>query len=307
MPVTKIALEEDCKLVIAVTASEPPDAEAKAAIFDDLDRALEGLSEEINGDPFFYQITLDIEGYARKAGAFSPEETDPEEAEEHDPWVSFCPEFWTEALNDPNLRPRVAQFAERLQGILYSAAKTAHSAPSEFDEVQLGEPLMAHLAIADAAFIARYIGFYESWDMDHEVEISGAVAAIIAAHGACPEVDALLASVLINQRSGGDAEHLYLEAFADAYDAPAQSVLFRRYVVTLYCDQMHFQIDAYRSYQSRLAREGDAVPVPGEQYACQFAENTTFGQVERQIIAELQSSQFQPPSGGGFLGGLFRN
>lgn len=147
MSVTKEVIDAECKLVIRVTGASLAKKENLEAILTDLNQALTALEEEMaSSRHYFFQISLEVDGVAPKAGAFNPYETAEGTIEPNDPWCSFCPEFWDKALSEPELRLDVKKFVKRFNSILRKVVKTAHSPPSELDEVQLGEPLLAHLA-----------------------------------------------------------------------------------------------------------------------------------------------------------------
>lgn len=293
MPVTREVIESDCKLIVRVSGNSIASRDDFIEILVDLDHALTILEEVLSStDHYFYQICLDIADLTPKAGAFDPYDTTCDENDSNDPWCSFCPDFWTKALSDPDLRPLVEKFIKRFQNILAISAETAISAPSETDEVQLGEPLLAHLALTDLEFVTDYIGFLRIWDMDHEVEISGAVNEILARHGYCDEIEKLLSYCLLEARLGSDAERMFLRTFEDIHSGAPETILFRRYVVNAYRAHLLSVSEDCRVYELMLRSEGPgtSLSMPDCFYGYRFDESTAFGYVEHRIISEMQKS-----------------
>lgn len=292
MSVTQEIIEDDCKLVIRVSGHGLNTADDISAILDDLDKALTALETEMStSDHYYFQIVLDLDGVTPKAGAFNPEETSEDEVEPNDPWCSFCPDFWTKALADPAFKPRVDSFVERFQSILREAKRTAISAPSEFDEVQLGEPLMAHLALSDPQFVPHYIGFLRLWDPGHEVYISEAVDEILAHHGIREETKELLSYVLLDGDFGLDTHKMLLSRYDSLDPNAAHSILFRRYIALAYQGYLHVLAEDCRLYMAGLRTEapGTTLTVPERHYEFQFDQSTAYGRAESQIVSEIQS------------------
>jgi hypothetical protein len=150
------------------------------------------------------------------------------------------------------------------------------------------------------------MGFYNAWDLDHAVEITGGALAILQEHGFCDQTEALISHMLIEYRAGYDDEHAVLSTFERIHEDAARTMLFRRYVFKLYAEYLRGQGGALLGYQGRLQTATEPVPMPCKPYEPLFMEKSDFGQAERQIVAEIQGIQFQPPASGGFLGGLFR-
>lgn len=190
------------------------------------------------------------------------------------------------------MRPEVEKFVERFQSILRKTAKTAISAPSEFDEVQLGEPLLAHLALTDLAFVPVYLGFLQIWDQDHEVEISGAVNEILKRHRYCEEVEQLLSYCLLEVSFASDPDLMFLQTFQDIHPGAPNTILFRRFIVNAYRNHLLMVSEYCRVYQSKLRSEEEdtSLSVRDEFYTYLFEKKSAFGAVEHRIIAELQAS-----------------
>ena len=289
MPLTKDIDEDECKLFLRVTGDSLSSTESLKAILADLDLALGELDQEMSSsDHYYFQICLDVAGVAPKVGAFSPYDVD----DSDDPWIAFCPDFWTRAMADPEVRPGVEEFVARFQGILRKHSAEAISPPSEHDEVQLGEPLLAHLAMSDRGFVPYYIGFLRLWDMDHEVAISEAVDEIMSHHGDCDAVEALLSHCLIEDDHGSEATGMYLRTFQNLRPDAANTVLFQRYLINLYRNHLGLVAEECRRYQNRLksAEPGADVVMPNCAYRPQFDAGSAFGETERQVISTLQNA-----------------
>lgn len=177
MPIESYIVQSECKFHAVVTAASIAHESALDEILVDLDQALDILKDNLETKGVFgHALCLQVAGIKPEQGAFEGEGMGDEL---HDPWTSFCPAFWTKLLATPSLEPRLAQFLEKLRGLLEYGNNTLSFPMSEGDETQFGEPLLAHLALTDPRFIPNYMAFLRLWDMDHEVEISGAIFEIV--------------------------------------------------------------------------------------------------------------------------------
>ncbi|MHA6263193.1 hypothetical protein ACXYMO_08325 [Arenibacterium sp. CAU 1754] len=177
MPTEAYIVQSECKFHAVVTASSIAHESALDEILVDLDRALDILKDNLETDGVLaHALCLQVAGIEPDKGAYKSEGMGDEL---HDPWTSFCPAFWTKLIATPSLEPRLAQFLEKLRGLLEYGNNTLCFPMSEGDETQFGEPLLAHLTLTDPRFIPNYMAFLRLWDMDHEVEISGAILEIL--------------------------------------------------------------------------------------------------------------------------------
>lgn len=290
MAVKLQTVDSECKVYIVVTAASIETKADLISIMDDLDTALTHLDAKIPDDElFYYQICIQVDGIGPTLGRYESQGM----GDTHDPWTSFCPAFWNKAAETPELRDRIDAFLTRFVGILSERSKTAVSALSEGDETQLGEPLMAHLALTDVRFIPMYRNFLAFWDMHHEVEISGAIDQILKTHGWCAETEGLLSQCLLDPWSF-DATAMFIKTFAKINKQMTDSTLFKRYIVTLYRWHLQTAAEACRMHQSRL-NSGDADFDQSMTrmmiYQPAFETGTKAGRAEAAIVGGLQALQ----------------
>lgn len=182
MSVEAKMIESECKLHAIVIAHSIANEVDLRAILVDLDAALDILRDKIDADgASYHEICLQVEGVEPEFGAFEGTEIS---GGTHDPWTSFSPAFWTKLANTPSLESELLRFLGKFRALLEYGNNTLFSPMSEGDETQFGEPILAHLALTNPRFIPIYMEFLELWDMDHEVEISGAILEILETYPA---------------------------------------------------------------------------------------------------------------------------
>jgi hypothetical protein len=194
---------DDLAFIVHVRASKPTAAKDWQKIFDDLDRAMDEIEAKVTDhDTYRFQIRLRVDNF-KSQRFFGSEEGGEYTLTSNDPWDGYSPDFWQSALADPASRPRVERWVSRYAKTLKRAEKAERSTASlwEDDTTQFGEPLMLLLAVLDIAFVAHYKKFLELWDLDHQVEIWGAVDAIIQHHGKRRETTALR-KILVQAQEG---------------------------------------------------------------------------------------------------------
>jgi len=182
MPVATKIIDSECKFHAIVSACSMATESDLRAILTDLNKALDDIKDSLEADGVFtHSLCIQVTGIEPEQGAFKGEGMGDEL---HDPWTSFCPSFWSRLVTTPTLATDLDQFLGKFRSLLELGNNTLCSPMAEGDEIQFGEPLLAHLALTHPRFISNYMEFLQLWDMDHEVEISGAILEILKAHPA---------------------------------------------------------------------------------------------------------------------------
>ena len=299
MPVTTEHVTSECKKYFIVTSGKNSisDENGIKNILSDVDTALTDLEANLHDrDLFFHQICLEITGAEHQNGAFVGFSMGDEK---YDPWTSFCPSFWDRAISIPKLQDSIDALLHRWRAILEKGNKTASGCTSEADETQFGQPLLSHLAIREKRFVPHFQNFLRHWDMDHEVEISGAIIEILKEHGVCEETEELLAYCLLERGGfGNDMTTLLLRTFEGIDPKAPQSLLFRRFIILNYRSHLSSAAEGCRVYQARL-KSGSKDAEDALRYLAYrpvFQDSSKMAAIEGQIISHLQTIQF--PSAG---------
>lgn len=310
MPITSERIKAECKRYIVVTSDSMSSEDDIETILRDFDLALTDLEAHLpDKDLYYHQICLEIKGIEPQSGGFLGASFGDET---YDPWTSFCPSFWDKAISIPKLQETIEELLQRLRSIIEKGSKTAVGRLSEGDETQLGQPLLTHLAMRDRRYVPHFKNFLQHWDMNHEVEISGAIIEILETHGMCDEAEVLLDYCLL-ERGGFNMRDLLLQTFQEIDPKAAQSLLFRRFIILNYQGHLNSAAEVCRVFQARLkSRAEDAEDeLRHLVYRPVLKEGSEMAAVEAEIIGQLQAIQFpqsaastETPKKGIF--GLFR-
>lgn len=232
MPLQEIYNENARQLVVKITCDDIGSEEAIEQAFDDLDAALSLiLQKSQERGVSFFTFLLSEQGA----------EPAPDEIESvlqgYDPWQTFCPEFWDNALSFPGTRDRVRKWVKSLENVLKRSDDGAGDL-WEHDETQFGEAILTYLAVMDAEFVPAYTNLLRLWDMDHEVHQNAAITAMVERHGLTPEVETLLyVRVAVKPgQTGADIIEELLPRLDRAYGGFTGADLFKKIVFHQYAE-----------------------------------------------------------------------
>lgn len=254
--------EDELKLTVRVHLQDIDSENSISDAFEHLDQAMSQIVKKL-GDSEIYSFAIAIraDGFEPESGEFDPYDEGGATLSVEHPWTGFCPRFWTNALKYDKTRERVMKWTTRIENILKTIDRYGRSTESlwEDDETQFGEPLLTHLALSDVALVPSYTKVLKLWDLGHEVEQNGEIAAIVDKHGICPETEDLIYTrVILNPGQRGlDLLRVVFPLLQSVYGDATQSKLFRQMVVTEYAQQIIARGIDDVSFDNGLLKYGD--------------------------------------------------
>lgn len=207
-------IQDDLKLFLHVSCRDLKRPSEIEETFHDLEAALDIIADRLDErDIYFHQISLSSPGVAPEAGAFDPYDGLDYCLTQSNPWTGFCPAFWNAACADVQLRRRTRDFLVQIEELLLLTATRNRPTSSlwEDDETQFAEPLAAHLALTDIAFVPYYTQLLRLWDAEHEVETGNQVVAMVRKYGLCPEIRDLVGCFSLELDGSDETKHILHE------------------------------------------------------------------------------------------------
>ncbi len=215
------------------------DAGLSGAI-DDLHAAFEKfLEDQADGQAHYFKYEF-YEGEEPFYGVLEPQK------DELDICYGTVIAFHASWIASDALRPRLRKWFERMETALSAAHADGGDTIWESDEVQLGQTILAMLAVSDVSNVPYYTRFTALWDLDHETTQFAETEAIIGAHGICEETERLLYCRVVENIGQWGSEVLakFLPELDAHYGDFSKSLLFRSIVVDYHtagweCDEFY--------------------------------------------------------------------
>lgn len=242
MSVTKHHLEDNCLMLYSIERDDMTTEAGLAGALDDLNTALDMVIADRAEDEADDFVSFDFFDKGEPFGE-DAEPRDPDE--EFDPTNGSILAFWAAVHRSPALRPRIGAWIDRLADELLPMEGGGYDDVWEDEEIQIGEPLVSLLALADRSFIPAYIKLLARWDMDHEVHQTDTIDKIFETHGICDETEALLYCRVVTNpgQHGGDQLDDLFPALQAHYGDFSKTPLFKRIVTGMHAEDTAWRAD----------------------------------------------------------------